>query len=130
MQHIKENEENTFYIILALIRIYMTEIYLNISSFSYVRDYFKNPQHNTTTFIKDHFYHYSSNQFNYKLNFTDVFHQIIFDLLLNQQKINLIISKWIKDYDKYTSQLIDIQRDALNKQNDLQLSTLNLNEQL
>jgi len=134
MHQTKENENNNFYIILALLRIYMTDMYLYIEDFTYTSEYFKNHQHNSSTFIKDHFYHYSSNHFNHKLNFTDIFHQIIFDLLLNQPNINIMVNNWIIEYDNYTRKLMEMQKDykmSLNRVNnvDITMNNVNINEQ-
>jgi len=119
MHKIKDNENNNFYIILALIRIYMTDIYLKLTDFHYVNEYFNTNHNDTNTFIKEHFYHYSSNLSNHKLSFTDLFHQIIFDLLLNQPKMTEMVSNWAIAFDVFTKSLYDLQKGmTINKKNE------------
>jgi hypothetical protein len=74
--------DNLFYIILALLRIYMTELNILMDDVEHVSKYFNLRWNNYNTFVKEYFIDALGNQFN-NLNHLDVFHQVIYDICLN-----------------------------------------------
>jgi hypothetical protein len=79
------SNDNLFYIILAMLRIYMTEVNILMDDVVYANAYFSSKWKDYNSFIKEYFNEPLNGQFG-NLNHLDVFYQMIHEIYLNNQR--------------------------------------------
>ena len=120
----KQSIHNILLIILALLRIYLTEVYLLISDEKYLANYFVNfstySEYNINSldaFVKEHFEANIENQFS-NLNYLDIIHQVIHDAYFNNKSfVDGYVQIIQNDMDSYKIQLSDRQREVIEAEN-------------
>ncbi len=96
----QQREDNSFFIILSLLRLTMSESLIKTSDLNYISKYFLNPNVTLRKFIEDHF---SDSVTSNQITNVEFLNEFIFSSIINNIQIELVIDKLINHFIEYLS---------------------------
>ncbi len=96
----QQREDNSFYIILSLLRLTMSESLIKTSDLNYISKYFLNPNVTLRKFIEEHF---SDSVTSNQITNVEFLNEFIFSSIINNIHIELVIDKLINHFIEYLS---------------------------
>ena len=98
MLNLQQKEDNSFYIILSLLRLTMSESLIKMNDLNYISRYFSKPNANLNQFIEEHF---SDSCINTNITNLEFLNEFIYTSITNNMHIEKTIEKIILYYFDY-----------------------------